>query len=687
MSCRIGIDVGGTFTDIVLVDENGDLKIDKVPSTSDDPSIGVIEGIRKVARGRSLKEFLAEVASIVHGTTVCTNTILQQKGAKVGLLTTKGFKDTIEMRRGHREPPRYDLKLPPPKPLVPGRFRRGVEERVNYAGQVVVPLKEEEVEKIARDFRNLGVETVAISFLFSFLRPDHERRAAEIVKNLFPDVYLSLSSDLLAQIREYERSSFTVLNAYVGPVLSKYLTNLTLSLKGLGYEGELMLMQSNGGVVRSSLACQKAVNLVLSGPAAGSAAGVHYSQITSFPNIITIDMGGTSFDVSLIKDGLPVTTNEGSIGRYSISAPILDIHSIGAGGGSIAWIDAGGALQVGPQSAGAKPGPACYGKGGDRPTVTDANLVLGYLNPDFFLAGEIALDAAKAEKAIEEHIARPLRMEVVDAACGIHSVVNHRMSDGIRVVTVQRGHNPKDFALVVAGGAGPLHGARLASELGIPYVIIPRVSGVFCAMGLLMSDLRHDFVRSYICKTRDSDIGKINSLFAEMADEGLGLIELEGVESRDRYVKKSLDMRYLGQVHEVEIELPEGEVRREAISQIDELFHEKHETLYAYCEKEVPTEIINLRVSTVGCVRKPATPLEEYMGEEATVAIKGAREVFFEDCGGFVETVCYSADKLKHGNLLRGPAIVEAAHTTIVVPPDWALKVNEHGDYVMAIRA
>jgi len=481
MEYRIGIDVGGTFTDFLLTSEDGSSEIYKVLSTPDDPSIGLMEGLAEMARDKkiSLEDFIKKVSTIVHGTTVTTNAVLTRRGAKTGLLTTKGLRDALEMRRGIREE-QYNNRYTNVESLVPRYLRYPVKERLDYKGDVVTKLDKSDVLKAASFFKKEGVEAVAICFMNSFTNSQHESVAAKIIKEKLPDCYLTVSSEFLPSIRFYDRISTTVLNSYVGPILSRYLKSLIKKLKDIGFEGILLIMQSNGGVVSPQMAIDRAAVTLLSGPAAGPVAGIEYIAVQDWNDCLTIDMGGTSFDAALIKDRRPLVTTEGEINRLRISLPMLGIVTIGAGGGSIGWIDEGGLLRMGPQSAGSKPGPACYDRGGQLPTCTDADLILGYLDKDFFAGGKIPLNYEKAVKAVKEKIAEPLEMDVVEAAAGMYQVINVNMASGVREVSVKRGHDPREFPLVAAGGAGPVHACLIARELEIPVIIVPRESSIFC---------------------------------------------------------------------------------------------------------------------------------------------------------------------------------------------------------------
>lgn len=685
MSYRIGVDVGGTFTDFLVTDAKGNAEIFKTSTTPEDPSIGFFRGLEKAAEARDmeLERFLKVVHTIVHGTTITTNAALTGEGAKTGFITTHGFRDVLNMRRGLKE--RQFEKYAAPPPLVPRHLIRTVRERVNVEGEILLPLHEGDVREAAAYFRNQGVEAVAVSLLWSFANPEHERAISRILAEELPGVYQSLSIEILPQIRVYERHSTTVLNAYVGPVLKRYLTRLEEELASRNFEGTLLIMQSNGGVMSPEVAQRFASNTLLSGPAGAPMAGVFYGQGHGFNNIITVDMGGTSFDVALVRDAAPSVTTEGMIGDYRIASPILDIHTVGAGGGSVAWINHGGLLEVGPKSAGAKPGPACYGRGGTEATVTDAQYLLGYLDPGYFEEGEISFDADAAHRAIEEHVARPLQMDAVQAAGGIFQLVNNSMAAALGVVSVERGYDPREFVLVVAGGAGPIHAAPIARELDIPLILIPRESSVFCAAGMLISDLKHDYVRTMTSNFEQVDIDTLEKAYREMEQEALTTLARENVEEAGSEILRSADLRYVGQFNEVEVPVPgSGEFDETALDRILGAFHEKHDMLYGYSMPGAETELINIRVSGRGKTTKPRQEIHEKAGNDSEIAGIGERQAWFD--GEFHTTPVYDGLRLQNSHHLEGPAIVVQPTTTIIVPPDFALLCDAYNNYLMYPR-
>jgi N-methylhydantoinase A len=687
MKYVIGIDTGGTFTDLICVDEKGASIIIKAPSTPEDPSVAIINGLQGMAAkiGRDLNGFLGDVTRICHGTTVTTNTVLTWTGAKVGMLCTKGFRDILGIRFGIRETP-YDYTIPAPKPLSPRYLRVPVEERIKWNGQVVTPLNEADVKKACEYLKAQGVDAVVVGFVWSFKNPTHERRAVEICKEELPGVYVCGSCDVQPEIREYWRMSTATLNAYVGPNLSKYLKNLVQTLNESGFKGQLLITQSNAGVIFPEIAIEQAVRTILSGPACSPAAAAYLASPLNLKDLITIDMGGTSFDVCLIKDGQPCTALETAVaGVYHLKLPLIDVHTIGAGGGSVAWLDPMRVLHVGPRSAGALPGPACYGKGGTEPTSTDADLLLGYLNPDYFLGGEMTINVELARKAVKEKIADPLGMDVIDAARAIRKIIDHGMSDAISQVSVERGEDPRKYMLVAAGGAGPVHVASLAKPLGIKQVLISRSSSIFCALGSIIADLRHDLVKSVVSKTSQVNAGALNGAFLDMQAEGDKYLDREGITAADRYYRKSIDMRYKGQFHEVELPISEARLSDEGIDHIVADFHKKHEELYAYRDV-VETEMINLRLAACGKVVTPARRTMKEKSADAAGFVKEKRDVYFEEKYGFVPTKIYDGDTMVAGNIVDGPAIIEQRTTTVVVPPDARLEVTEYGDYLMKLE-
>jgi N-methylhydantoinase A len=686
MTYKIGIDVGGTFTDFLLAFRDGSSRIYKVLSTPSEPSIATMSGLKEMAADLdlSLQEFLSDVDVIVHGTTVTTNAVLTYSGAKTALLTTAGLRDTVEMRRGVREE-QYNNRFKNVAPLVERYLRLPIEERLDYSGKVLTPLNIGDVENAVDFMTREDVASVAVCFMNSFADNRHEEEAAAIVAKKMPTAYLTVSNRLLPSVRFYDRASTTVLNSYVGPILKHYLRSLVAKLRQVRYNGVLLIMQSNGGVISPDLAIEKAATTLLSGPAGGPVAGVEYAAIQGFEDCITVDMGGTSFDASLVRDRTPIVTNSGEINRLKLALPMLNVVTIGAGGGSIGRIDEGGLLKMGPQSAGAIPGPACYDRGGELPTCTDSDLVLGYLNKDFFAGGRIPLNLKKSEEAVERHIAKPLKLDLYEAALGMYDVINVNMAAAVREVSIKQGYDPRDFPLVVAGGAGPNHACMFARELEIPIMIIPKESSIFCAAGMLRSDLKHDFVRTYVTLLQDADPAAFKRIFDEMQFEGFKLLQSEGIaKDRIRY-RFSLDLRYVKQYHEVSVEITAEELQQDRFDAITGRFHEQHKNLYGYCleDETTPLELINLRLVCIGETRKPDFRQEDYDGSDPSGALKESRNIFMPQQKRFRLVEVFDGDKLKFGHRIPGPALVEQVNTTAFVTPEYNLMIDRFGSYTM----
>jgi N-methylhydantoinase A len=689
MKYKIGIDVGGTFTDFLLAYEDGTTQIYKVLSTPDDPSIGLMNGLKEMAEDRnlSIQEFIQYVDTIVHGTTVTTNAVLTYRGAKTGLLTTKGFRDTLEMRRGIREE-QYNNRCTNVEPLVPRFLRHPIDERLDYKGDVITPIREEDIHEAVKLFTEQGVEAIAICLMNSFANKDHEEMAAKIIREKMPNAYLTVSNSLLPSIRLYDRVSTTVLNSYVGPILRNYLTSLLCRLKEIGFKGVLLIMQSNGGVVSPEIAIDKAAVTLLSGPAGGPVAGMTYTAIQGYKDCITVDMGGTSFDAALIKNRTPLITTEGEINRLRLALPMLNIVTIGAGGGSVGWIDEGGLLRMGPQSAGAKPGPACYGLGGELPTCTDADLLLGYLDKNYFAGGKMPLHEEKAVKAIKTHIADKMKLDVMEAAAGMYHVINVNMAAGVREVSVKRGEDPRDFPLVVAGGAGPNHAGMIALELEIPVLIIPKESSIFCAAGMLMSDLQHNFVRTYVNPLEKMNVNRFRDLFSDMEKEGNSLLKSEHIPKNRIQFIPSIDMRYLKQYHEVNVLATQEEIHNGKLESIAKRFHPEHNRLYGYSLEELgtPIEIINLRLTCIGRTEKPKFLKMKVAGPDPSKALKKKRKVYLPIQKRFQEVPVYDGDRLRYGNKIEGPAIIEQVNTTTFVSPEFSVMCDAYGSFTLYLK-
>ncbi len=680
---RIGVDVGGTFTDVILVDDrSGTFHYTKVPTTPASPAEGVMAGLEKILQlsGSSMPQ----LDYLVHGTTIGTNAVLERKGAKVGLLTTEGFADVLEIRRvGRPQEGLYDFSVDHPPALVPRYLRKGLVERVNSKGQVLVPLDEGSVVEAVDFLKNEGVRAVAVCLLFSFLNPVHEKRVAEICRERFPEAYLSLSSEVCPEFREYERTSTAVINAYLLPVSERYVESLVSSLAGRYGEVDLRIMQASGGSMTADVAGKNAAHMVNSGPAGGAMAGAFISRITGRNLVVGVDMGGTSFDICLIDGGTPKTTTDAMVGGFPIKIPMIDIHTIGAGGGSVAWVDQAGILNVGPQSAGALPGPACYGRGGTLPTVTDANLLLGRLSPDYFLGGELKLFLEKSFQAVKEHVADRTGMSVEEAARGIIRIVNANMVKGIAATSVEKGYDVREFALVAFGGAGPLHGVELAEELKIREVIVPPLCGNLSALGLLVSDTQRDYVRTLAKKHHEIDTDLLLSVFRSLQEEGVRQLRREQVKEGDMLVLYSADLRYKGQSYEINTPVQISS-SIESISAILDRFHGLHQRFYSYCEPHETVEFVNLRVRAIGRSPEVRLALQAVSEGSPSQAVKGRRPVYFEGLGK-VDVPIYDRDLLYPGYSFGGPCLIEERIATTVMPPGCSAAIDPFGNIIVSL--
>ncbi len=659
---RIGIDVGGTFTDLVAVDETGEVTLAKSASTPADQSLGVMEGLGLLAAMLGLEpaQLLARTSRMVHGTTVATNALLEQKGAKVGLLTTEGHRDILEMREGLKDD-RYNLRIAPPEQLVPRHRRLGVRERMRADGRVEVALDPASLAAAIDALAGEQVEAVAICYLHSWRDASHEQATAAAVRAAMPSVYVSLSAEVLPQIKEYDRVCTTVVNAYVGPALERYLTRLEQRLREAGYRSPVLIIHSHGGVSTIAEAVRLAAGCVLSGPAGGVAGSRYAARLMGHGDLIPFDMGGTSTDISLIAGGEAAISSDRRLGGQRVALQSLDIASIGAGGGSIARVDAGGVLHVGPESAGANPGPACYGRGGTLATVTDANLVLGFLDPDSFLGGRARLDRAAAEAAVDR-LAATLKVDRMTAAEGIHRIINTRMADGIRLVSVRRGVDPRKFAILSFGGAAGLHVTDVARQLDLRRVIVPRLASVLSAWGMLASDLRYEIARTHIGGASRLDAGRLRALFGEMESEGRARLAAADFNGPVRMLR-SADMRYGEQIFEVNVPLDGIDLAGpDVAAQMADAFHRRHEQLYTYCLRDQEPVLVNARVAAVG--ELPSLPEEPSIASRRAIPPVGSRRVHL---GGWQEVPVHSFDALAAGQVIAGPAIVESATTTVLL--------------------
>ncbi|MBE3558739.1 MAG: hydantoinase/oxoprolinase family protein [Ktedonobacteraceae bacterium] len=662
----IGIDTGGTFTDMVLL-QDGQLRVHKVLSTPDDPSRAIMEGLTQLGVAEHL-------SVLVHGSTVATNAVLERKGVPTALITTAGFRDVLEIGRQTR-PKLYDLRVQKVPPLVPRSLRLEIVERLNERGEVMTPLDEDSLKSAMAALHAAGVEAVAISLLFSFANPAHERVVAERVRAA--GFYASVSSEVLPEFREYERTSTVVLNAYVGPLIDRYLARLETELPR---QTALRIMQSNGGSISSKMARREAARTLLSGPAAGVVGAAFVAEASGFDHTITIDIGGTSTDVALISNGVITETTNGKIGGYPTKLPMIDIHTVGAGGGSIAWFDAGGALRVGPVSAGASPGPAAYGLGGTEATVTDANVVLGRLIPEAFLGGTMSLDTERARRAVEA-IATRLGTSPEEAALGIIRVVNANMEAAIRVISVERGSDPRHFALVAFGGAGPLHACELAAALRIPRVLVPTVPGVLSALGMLVADTLKDYVRTVMVPAEHAQDELIATVLAQLEEQGRRDLLQEGIAAEKIITEYYLDLRYVGQSYELVIPF-KGDIARAVAD-----FHAAHEKRFGYNDPNERVQVVNARLKARALADKPALERKEITREarEASATPIYRRTVYFAGAGGAVpyEAPIYERKTLVPGAVLSGPAVVIQYDTTTVLPPGWWAQVDSVGNLVI----
>jgi len=691
---RLGIDIGGTFTDVTLLDSvTGAVQIGKVSSTPADPSRGFIAATERMLQQAAI--IPADVEYLVHATTVATNAIIEGKMTRTGFITTEGFRDMLEIARQTR-PTLYDLHFEKAPPLIPRYHCIGVPQRMDARGQVLLPLDEDAVREAARTLRADGADSVAVCFLHSYVNAKHEQQAYAILRETFPDIAISISSDVAPEFREYFRASTTVINAGIRPIVARYLQRIEERLREAGVEAELLVMQSNGGVLSFASASERPVFMVESGPAAGVVAAAHLSTLLDEPKVVSFDMGGTTAKVGLILDSQPHVTRDyevgaiakasggGARGGYPIRTPVIDLVEIGAGGGSIAWIDSGGGLRVGPRSAGADPGPVCYGNGGVEPTVTDANLVLGRLNADYFLGGEIALDVDRARAAIRRHCAEPLGMDVVESAHAIVEIANAAMVNALRLVLVQRGYDPRDFTLIAFGGAGPVHANRLAAETEIPTVIIPMSPGTTSALGLLVTDLRHDFSTTLMRRMDGLDPVEAESTYRQLEARGRADLARDGIAPEAMRFSRQMDLRYIGQGYELTLPLPTQPLDGATCAQTCEQFHREHDRAYGHSAPDEPVELVALRVAAVGTITKPRPrDLASAVSEDPAPACNATRDVYFAETGGYVACTTYDRYRIGAGMVIDGPAIVEELDSTTVIHPGYRAVADRYGDLIL----
>ena len=687
----VGVDVGGTFTDVMYSDRDaGTVLIHKVPTTGDDPSRGVMNGILELCGRNGINP--GDLDYVFHGTTIATNAILEYRGAEAGMITTRGFRDIIHIGR-HQRPQHYSIMQEIPwqdKPLVKRRYRKVVTERLAPPhGEVLEPLAEEEVRQAARELRDAGIMSIAVCFLFSYINPAHENEARRIVLEEHPEAFVTTSSSIVSQFREFERFTTAAMNAYIGPPVRNYIRQLENAIRGAGMRAELRIMRSNGGVATPATISEFPVLTLLSGPAAGVLGGAVAGALSDRHNLITFDVGGTSADIGVTNKGVfsEASARDTTIAGYPVLVPMIDIHTIGAGGGSVAFVDAGGAFHVGPRSAGSVPGPAAYARGGVEPTVTDANVVLGRLDKDNFLGGQMGLDVDGAQRVVSE-IATRLGLSMDEAATGIITVLNSNMANAIRSRTVQKGIDPRDFALMAFGGAGPLHGAEVADMLGIPEVIIPAYPGITSALGLLASELKYDAIRTQFQTSSDIHYDRMNSDLTQMEADLLAQFAADSVPASRVTLKRYADARYIGQGYELRIELPAGVVDKAGLEASFEQFHRTHEAEYGHAFPQTPIEIVNIRVAGVAPSAKIEWPGVSAGGSREKALVKTDTTKFRVDgeLRSF-ETAFYRRSDLPVNQPIEGPAIILQLDTTTVVPPNWSFVADAQGNLILTSGA
>ena len=680
---EVGVDIGGTFTDVVCRSDAGDVRLVKIATTRANPSAGVLHAVQHMAREWQVAP--AAIVRFVHGTTVATNAVLERKGARIGLIATEGFRDTLEIGRQNRHSV-YSVLLKSETPvfLAPGAFRREVAGRLSADGTELVPLDEAAVRREADALVAAGVRAIAVCFLYSYLNPAHELRAAEIIRAAHPTLMVSLSCEVDPAFREYERTCITAFDAYLKPVIDRYLEDMERDLESNGVGSRLQIMQSRGGVASSRIARRRPVRLFLSGPAAGVIGGSMAGANAGFEDVITIDIGGTSADIALVSGGRPMIAAEGMLDGYAVRVPMVDVNAIGAGGGSIAWLDGAKSLRVGPASAGSEPGPACYGRGGEEPTVTDASIVLGYLDPSYFAGGSLKLQPELSRQAIERAIAIPLGLTVEQAALGIHRVVNANMAEGIRFVSVKRGIDPRRFGLVPLGGGGPVHATALARDLGMRTVIVPLHPGVLSASGLLAAPVEHEAALAFHCGLEHTRPEDLAHEFAQLDRQCSALMQVENIDPDRVEVRYFADVCYVGQSHHIEVPVPMQAAPGEPADVIERIragFHAAHDRIYGHSAGG-PMTFVNLR--TVHQAHAAGErPLEGTYRPAPGDACKGTRPIMTERSNGFVQAGVYERNRIRPGATIEGPAIIEQADTTTVIEPGWTARVDAAGNLVM----
>ena len=680
---RVCIDVGGTFTDCLVMDETGLLQKFKSSTTPSDPSIGLMNALKKAAKHykSDIREFLGQIEVLVHGTTLATNILINERGSKVGMITTKGFRDSIEMRRGIKpiDVSLYNLFIPPNRPLVPRSRRIGVEERTLFDGSIMTPLNEQEVRDAVKKFKTIGVESIAVCFLHSYANPKHERRAAEIVREVAPEIFVSTSHETLPIWREFERFNTTAVGSYVGPAVAHYLTSLEKVLKDSGFAGTFLMMLANGLVQNVAECIRRPVFLLHSGPAAAPSGAVYLGKHLGEKNLLSVDMGGTSFDVCMIEKGDIPTTTEHWENDQRVAIKMVDIASIGAGGGSMAKTVALGLLRVGPQSAGADPGPACYGNA-ENATVTDANLILGFVPADYFLGGEMKLDEKASRRAMKP-VMEKLGVDEKGAAEAIFRTVNANMANKITEVSTKRGHDIRDSIMIAGGGGGPIHGGFIADSLGIKRVVVPPVAALYSAFGMFAMDIGQDYARSFVGRAGNIDLDALNRVYAELEAEAINAFKQHGVPPDKIVLKRSADLRYVGQFHEVEVDMAGGKITRDAANAAAAGFARKHEELYTFAMPWKAVEILTLRLKATTPNAPFALPQVAKGDADPKPALKRRRSCRFN--GRDVDTPIYDGEKVLAGNVISGPAIIEETTTTVVIPEAYVCSVDKYKNYIL----
>ena len=689
---KLGVDIGGTFTDFFLVSNTGESVMHKTLSTPEDSSIGFITGLKELAEKCSLSddEFIQSIDTIVHGTTVATNTLLTLQGAKTALITTKGLRDALEMRRGIREE-QYNNHYQNVTPLVPRSLRFTLDERIDSDGNVVTSINVDELELLVEKINTENVESIAICFMNSYLNNTHEKQVAIYLRKHLENVFITASCEVLPSIRFYERVSTTVVNAYIGVDVDSYIASLQEKLKELNFKGGFSIMQSNGGVVSPEVVRKIPAVTVLSGPAAAPIAGAYYAKMLGYDNCITMDMGGTSFDASMVVDGQCITSTDGDINRYRIALPSLDIITIGAGGGSIGWVDSGGLLQMGPKSAGSLPGPICYNRDGKEPACTDADLILGYLDANFFAGGKYTLNKDKALDQLNKTLAIPLNLSDIETAAGMYRVINMNMAQGVRQVSVERGYDPREFLMIVAGGAGPIHAGEICRELEIPMFVVPNAAPIFCATGMLLGDLKHDYVRSYIKRFSQIDKKTFLALYDDMIQESMDTLSSEGIEKENTQLVPTLDLRYVGQYHEVPLQVDMDNVSSFDLDIIKNAFHKEHNRQFGYSLKEEGTEleIINVHLRAIGITEKPNSFAKMDDAEPVKnpdFALKSKRIAYIPELDDVQEISVFDGDLLTGKYSIEGPAIIEQINTTIFLGKTYDCATGVGGSFIVYNR-